>query len=313
MSDKRLIVFDIVRTLCAIHIIVFWHGVMYFYPNSLFIKFGAPVTTVALACFTFISGLFCRMPNGILAFYKSRIKRLYIPFIFSYFLLIIIGFNNYSLENTLFALTGLSVFLGGQPNTLWFVCMLIIFYAISPLLIYMIKKSPLLSIVIVLASYCLLILPTLDVRILYYFPFYVLGLSLSPQSLAMSIVKKDNIIIIFLSNVLIFCLVVLFLKYCNSNSVMINILTNLLLGISGITILLFISQKLSYINIIQDICNKFAYSSMFAYLFHRVFFFICIYFLAMYVDSIYILIAASIITFICSFWGQKYYDFIIKK
>lgn len=315
MTEGRLLVFDVARALCAIHIVMFWHGVMYFYPDSVLIKIGSPITVSVLAFFTFLSGLFCSVSRaGTWAFYKSRIKRLYIPFVISYILLVLIGFNDFCVKNAFLSLTGLSVFFGGQPNTLWYVCMLLVFYLLSPLCIGLLNRSRLFYIPIVLTFGALvMIFPNMDMRVLYYFPFYVLGLLSTPHFVCDNIIWKNKKVLLFILGVIVFGLTALFSKYGNHESGMILILTNILYGLSGIVILLFISEKIAHINFTKTLFSKLAYSSMSAYLFHRVFFFLCIGLLTSYIGSIYILIIAGILTFVCSYLFQKGYDFIIKK
>lgn len=321
MSKTRIQLYDITRALCALHIIIAWHGVAYFWSDSVVIKIGTPITIAALACFTFLSGLFNNIKDGTISFYKNRVKRLYIPFTISYFLLIAIGLNEFNFKNTILSLTGLSCFVGGQPNTLWYICMLLIFYAITPLLLHNCdrqsnegqKKIALKGIVLFSAFYIINnLVSSFEIRILYYFPFYLLGLLLHPNTLYNIINSLKNICTYLCGGVILFGLTILFSAYTNASNLIIDLFINLSYGFVGGILFLFSSNILSKIPYANIFFNKISYASMFAYMFHRVVFFLCIITFTK-CDTICILIIGSILSFYACYWIQKYYDYIITK
>lgn len=320
MSKKRVKLYDFARALCALHIIITWHGVAYFYPDSIVIKLGTPMTIASLACFTFLSGLFNNIKNGIASFYKSRVRRLYVPFVISYFLLVAIGLNDMNLKDSILSLTGLSCFFGGQPNTLWYICMLLIFYALTPLLLFnsdrgtkegqkkIALKGAAIFVIFYLADRSL---PYFETRILYYFPFYVLGLILHPQKIQIWISLKRSKYIWLFSSVVFLGLTVLLSAVAVNKATIAQLFICLSYGFWGTILFLTCSEFLSYLTYIGKILVDISYSSMFAYLFHRVIFFFCIGVLLQFHPMV-VLIVGSVLSFICSFWIQKWYDNVIN-
>lgn len=322
VKDTRIPVYDTARALCTIHIIIFWHGVMYFYPDSLIIKVGVPVTVAALACFTFQSGLFNSVNNGALSFYKNRIKRLYIPFVLAYFLLIVIGLNTYNITDTLLSLTGLSCFFGGQPNTLWYICMLLVFYMMTPLIIYNASRTTVegckkialrCAIIYLIFFFMARSLPLFECRILYYFPFYALGLIFQPKNLYKYIhsSKKTNLIRIGYASVM-FCATVLLAVLCEFSFLYNEILINVLYGMFGTILLLLVSDLISKMERVDILLSAISYSSMFAYMYHRFIFFMCMR-LMISCHPILILLVESIILFPICYYIQKGYDRILDS
>lgn len=250
MSKQRILLYDTARALCAIHIIVLWHGIMYFFPESLMIKIGSPITVATLACFTFLSGLFNNASKGTYAFYLNRLKRLYVPFAISYFALIFIGFNKFTLKDTLLSLTGISCFLGGQPNTLWYICMLLIFYALTPYILFNCDKKCISGkiaarglIVFLIFTLCDKYMPNFETRILYYFPFYILGLLTVPEKLYSIIHLQKHKYLNLLAGIFLFGLTFLLSACLTNELVLINIGKHILLGFFGTILILLVAEK----------------------------------------------------------------------
>lgn len=57
MESKRLVYLDNFRAICALIIIAYWHIGDYVFVGSSFMSMGFNLTVMALAGFTFISGL----------------------------------------------------------------------------------------------------------------------------------------------------------------------------------------------------------------------------------------------------------------
>lgn len=126
-SMNRIIEFDIIRAICILEIVAYWHLRNYF-PITDLGRYGSVITNVSLAGFTLISGyLNGHKKRSVLDFYSSRLKRLFIPYILSYFLLVLIGFNSFEMSKVIMDLVGLSIFAPPMPRTLWYISMLSFF------------------------------------------------------------------------------------------------------------------------------------------------------------------------------------------
>lgn len=137
----RNIQFDIARFLCVIWIVGFWHLVEYMNSDITTCCINSVtrnITNGVLGTFMFISGFFLskysfRNKTDVLNFFKKRLNRFYLLFFISAVLMYTFGLipSVGLLFTTIF---GLSPFILPQPPTLWFFCMLIGFYAITPLI-----------------------------------------------------------------------------------------------------------------------------------------------------------------------------------
>lgn len=146
---------------------------------------GYELTLGVLSLFFYISGLFIgqkeyRTKEQILHFYKSRIIKLYIPFLLSSILsfLLISSFYD-SVPIFLTSITVVAPFLWTCPNTLWFVNVLLIFYFVTPF----IKRGSVKSRIIVICLLVLLFSQMGEQRLFYYFFPYLAGLFTPPQLL----------------------------------------------------------------------------------------------------------------------------------
>lgn len=180
----RLKFIDIARALCMIYIIGFWHLSGYIESYDLTGMFTSGLTKGALATFAFISAYFLGKKNvttfkDVLDFWSKRLLRVYPLFFISctslllvYYVLgnkYITGFGNY-----VFTLTGIAVFIGQAPSTVWFISMLLVFYFITPLLLLLKIKLRVIAVVVIYAvlfTIHLLGLP-MDGRVVYLFLFY---------------------------------------------------------------------------------------------------------------------------------------------
>lgn len=183
---ERITAIEYLRAFCVLYIVGFWHLFDYTpaFSDILFdIKpITERITFTTLALFVFISGyLLGSKKNKALSPSKFLQKRLFriIPL---YFLAIFL-FYLFSIDHTstLFkALFGISMFYGPAPQTLWFICMLLFLYAITPLLLKVVGE-PIKFFALTLTFFLLMIasktfLSSLDPRQILYFPSFVLGL-----------------------------------------------------------------------------------------------------------------------------------------
>ena len=133
---ERLLSVDIARFLCMIWIVAFWHlgprlGLAI--QESICCE---TITYIALAAFTFYSGLFLGKKNvSAVDFYKKRLIRFYPMFVVVCILMFVGHGGIKSFAHLMYALTGLSVFVPPHTPILWYMDMLIVFYAITPIII----------------------------------------------------------------------------------------------------------------------------------------------------------------------------------
>jgi len=174
---ERIDSIDNIRAICAMFIIGIWHLDGYFFYNHPIYIYLLPITKICLASFTFISGyLNGRSQKGVWPFYLSRMKRLLFPFLMSYVLLVLIGFNTFSIKGVVYAMTGLCMFRSPCPLTLWYVSMLFLLYFGTPILKLGIPQSILVFSLILLGF----ILGNHDPRIVILSLFYIVGVTFSP-------------------------------------------------------------------------------------------------------------------------------------
>lgn len=317
---NRNIGIDFLRGLSTLYIVGFWHIFSYTdalskYNNILTYK----LTLVILGTFVLISGYFIGMQNlkidinGIIEFYKHKILRIYPLYFIAIVLFTMLGLS--TLTTSIKAALLISMIITPAPLTLWFVTMLMLFYAISPLLIYAFKTIRVGRLMI----YCLIMIIALtaywyftrklDIRLIMYFPSFVLGVFLANNNV--ELVEKK-----FKSGILmttIFCISFLFLTipYKKLNEIldppMILLCSYYLFN--GAKKIVFSSHK---------ICKAVAilsYSSYCMYLFHRPIYMCLIkwYFPEEHFYQVVYLVGFCVpCIFLISFTFQKVFDVMIN-
>ena len=185
---RRYAALDIMRSACILYIVGFWH--LFNYTHALPGSENAVtyrLTVVVLGLFVLISGfLIGRKDIGptraeVLGFYKTRLLRIYPPYLFAILLFAILKIA--TLTALAKSVVLLSVVIAPAPFTLWFIVMLMNFYILAPFLIQArakMKKFLLLcgALIAVLLGLNQL-LHCLDVRIILYFPAFALGIFLA--------------------------------------------------------------------------------------------------------------------------------------
>lgn len=306
----RIGLFDIVRSLCVLEIVGFWHMLDYINCNNTIIRdYGNGLTCSVLACFTFISGFFLgKKEINAKSFYWSRLTRFFIPLLLTSLILSIGGWFK-SIGQFISTLTGISCFFPPQPKTLWYFSMIIIFYALTPILLYnAINKTSrvlLRGLLPLFFFICMLHLQHLDERVLIYYPFYLIGIVTKQKNLK----YINNYAAIF-----ILILWIMIIMYDLNN----NIIMTFVLSALGIYLLFTISKN---IELLFPKANKIfsilSYASMFAYLFHRevylVFEIIFIKFLHFKSLPIMVVPIMLLSLFIAAYYGQKLYDNFISN
>lgn len=196
---KRIIEFDIMRSLAVIWIIAIWHFSNYFDSNSSFgqivnIELCQRITFIMLSLFMFMTGLFTngeRKEKGDIGrYYKKKIKRFYPLYVVASITLYVttipssVTFYSSPLQ-LLLSLFGLASFFGQAPSTLWFMDMLLFFIIITPLIIC--PRFNRIRIAIMVFIYLAIYIMSrkasiVDSRFVQYMPFYLGGLLLTPTN-----------------------------------------------------------------------------------------------------------------------------------
>lgn len=328
MGGKRDTVFDIVRTICVLEIVAFWHLTDYAETGSAFLDFkktsGVVLTASVLAVFTFMSGYFLKKYNigsikDACAFYRKRLLRFFPLFFLSSLSLYVassfVGDPWYpSIGNFIVSLLGFSSFTAFQPSTVWYLSMLMLFYWITPVVLSAkgtgnrFAVAALIYAAISAISFC----TEVDWRLMVQMPFYLLGLCLPNQRVEYF---KDHLMPGFVC-LTVFCILVArpALLPCRAAYV-----------ITGLLLLAGLVSACSVLNrsgIIRKASGILAYSSMSMYLFHRHFYLAAVFIacagtgislrnatLPLWV--LYLIVLPVIIA--GSFLIQKIYDRIISK
>lgn len=183
---KRLPELDIIRSLCVLYIVGVWHLDSYLAPQFAFSGYTLSVlhnvTIAVLGTFTLLSGLLLEKYRfegwrDVVSFYKKRLGR--------FFLLLLLSAVTYWLagwispRQLLQVLTGTNLILGPSVPTLWFFSMMVLFYILTPVLRIWAGNSRLAlipAIVVLLLLIALVYGAGADVRLLYYYPCYAIGL-----------------------------------------------------------------------------------------------------------------------------------------
>jgi len=176
---------DYIRALCILYLMGFWHLFEYtgivraLYNNEITRR----VATIDLALFCLISGYLCaRKPiegaKGLRDYYVGRFWRLYPPFLLAGLLFIVMQIDK--AVPVFHALGLVSMFTHVAPRTLWFIDMLVMFYAVAPLFLWARDKVWLCLLTLAgVLGVCYLYDQTthlLDRRLMLFLPCFVAGI-----------------------------------------------------------------------------------------------------------------------------------------
>lgn len=191
-GEHRDIGIDLLKGLSMLYIVGYWHLFNYTdafpkYQNALTVR----LTVIVLGAFTLVSGyLIGKRPVGadaasILAFYKSKLIRIYPPFAIALFIFFL---NDLVTAKTLLtSLTLSAMFWGPPPMTLWYVTMIVVFYVLSPFLLRAKQHSFMMFAgisALIFLSLCTLqqMAGGSDIRMNLYFPCFALGIWISGRN-----------------------------------------------------------------------------------------------------------------------------------
>lgn len=268
MDKKRILWIDFMRSICVIYIVGFWHLDDYMSIEIQEItanNFTYQTVYCILATFTLLCGFFVdnnpiMSLNDVISFYKKKILRLYPLYALACILFVWCGYS--SLNSLPIYLLGLGEFIRPFPATLWFMCMVFIFYFLAPFLIKISKpyRQFLFFLVVEIVFFVCHYIFSTDIRLAYYWPFFYLGL-----------ISKHNCWYFKLDRNILFTIV----------SALIYIGLSFTLGeqfvpltyICALSFVCLLSSILMHFfkNVERNRLFEFiSYSSMCAYLFHRV-------------------------------------------
>jgi peptidoglycan/LPS O-acetylase OafA/YrhL len=328
MVNNRDYKIDIVRALCALEIIAFWHMMDYlpekYALTGQALHLAKLLTNTALATFAFISG-FClskytfTKSGDVWHFYKKRLIRFYPLLLFSALSLLVAGYVFHhpwftSTSQFVTTITGLNVFIPPLAMTLWYFSMIMFFYIITPLVLsrgsILAKLLIALSLLAIVFVVDLLFLDVDNVFYLYY-PFYALGLILPSSSLEFIYRRKYLFLPI---SVALFTATVLITSdksdYFMGGGIYVAMISGLVMLFAAATVINSLSKGLT------KFFFGISFSSMVAYLFHRQIYFVIIYAIGdsnQELSIVKALFVAVPIIFAVSFLVQKAYDFLIEK
>lgn len=269
-TKQRIKFLDCSRALCMLWIVGIWHMQEY---TGLNIQNSITknVTSGVLATFTLISGYFIGKNNfkgkdNILRFFKKRFLRIYPLFFLScttFYVMNLLFHASFisSFKQYLLTISGLSCIITPAPLTIWYVSMLLFFYAITPLI--MCWKPFYAKIFAAACSYgiflTLALMWTSDERLTLYFPFYAAGLTASNK---LKLSDKINWILLTAGTILFIILGVNELKFGGQ-------IIQILACVAFVIFIFEIGKLCVKANLLMKLLNYVCYASMSAYLFHR--------------------------------------------
>ena len=284
--------FDVARATCMIYVI-FVHLYDYVYDvkvGTAFVDIPA-LATIGDAClglFTFSSGYLLgskykfgkQSDVNVGSFYKKRILRIIPLFVLSAVVLWLIDING--MRQTLNGLLCISPFVTPRPKTLWYIPVILLCYAVTPIISRDTLKSRIRNCLIV---YTLLLgvnrlIPTTDIRLLFNVFFYMVGV-ISSTSFDWKMNFQYGKLIKIL--VILFFLVLVYIG--QMNDIFHLQLFRKPVGGIGVFAWLFLCEYVSNIffvsvndmkdrwkGLVCQLISYISYASMACYMFHRLFF-----------------------------------------
>lgn len=186
-SNPRVQAFDWLRVVCTFYIVGFWHLMDYSGYTGYMNAFTERATVIALSLFTLLSGLLiggARIAPSVASFagfYRRRFLRIYPPLVLALVTFYLVGLIH--VKTLLRALTLSGAFIGSEPPTLWFICVIALFYLLAPVLLlahsrpvaFWLRAAAVMAAMGAMAA----INDNFDTRLLLYFPSFAAGLWLA--------------------------------------------------------------------------------------------------------------------------------------
>lgn len=194
---------DCARAICTLYIVGFWHLFDYI-EKDIGNAVTCQMTFGVLTVFTFISGYFLGGKTissfqSALCFYLKRLISFYPLFVISCTLLWSTGYIG-NAKQWLLTIFGLSCIIPPSATTAWYLCMLMLFYLLTPLINVCIRKNIKLLLMISIEAVLVMTmyLFEIDYRLCFYWPFYCAGI-LSSKKLEKKYSAKIYFIFMLLS------------------------------------------------------------------------------------------------------------------
>ena len=302
---------DVLRGISILWIVGFWHLFDYTeafpsYQNKMTFR----ATEVALGVFVLLSGYLLgdRKIEGrhsLLRFAGARFVRIYPPFIVAISLFYLCGLCGW--EALAKSAVGISMFWPPNPPTLWFISMLLIFYAVAPALIFIARGRSMagFTMICVGSTALLYLLSTfIDIRIAIYFPIFAAGIFLANKSGSES---RPNVCL--LVGLLV---VAVLIPDEGSYGPQLTAASTSLFALSGALILFRAAKNVSKDTIpLFPLWAVLGFAGYFMYLFHRPVFNVMhrLYFPEQGALQIaYLILVCLPVVVVLSYFGQKVYD-----
>lgn len=323
--NGRIKYLDNVRALCMIWIVGVWHmsdycGVTISNACTQNITYGV------LGAFTFLSGMMMggwknriRSAKDVFYFYEKRLIRMYPLFALSCTSLLLLHYlaNVQMISGVtqyIFTMVGLSCVFTPAPGTIWYISMILLFYIITPFLVYkndLNDKSVVLKSVLLYGLFILIKVTNIrfvDERLLILFPTYSMGLMINKEKIVESF--KCNYIRFFLG-LIAFC--VMSVAEFKGVVILSGTVTKIAYTISVVILFIVFIMEAGkcFKGITEKILSRISYSSMCAYLFHRQIYGVISKMFGNF--SVLIALISFISVIIISFYIQKIYDLLSKK
>lgn len=178
---NRIVLFDIMKALCVMEIVAFWHMFDYTPIEADDVPFGGSLTSTVLAAFTFSSGFFLgKKKVSVGEFYMSRCQRFMLPLLASLLIMYAFGVID-SFRTVVFSVIGLSCFIPPMAPTLWYFSMIILCYLVTPVLLWRVEKMDNVGRVVNIFVRGLLVFALMNCigiqpKVQSYFLFYIFGM-----------------------------------------------------------------------------------------------------------------------------------------
>lgn len=270
----RIAYFDVARSLLMIWIVGVWHLSNYAINSPLFLDWTncTFITYGVLATFSYISGWFAAKANNevefklkeLLCYYFDRISRIYPLYVIAVMLFFIFGLLSADqiLPSTLLYFE----FTDNAPITVWYIGVLFVYYFLAPFIASVDNFFLKIVMCVMLNVGGVIGVQQFgwDKRLAFYFLFFWLGMCDFSISQALNKVDTEK----FNSKLLLvaFCFILpFFIRKTQWNLMYITCFCSFV-----IIIIMEISKILCQIKLIAKVAYFISYSSMCAYLFHRI-------------------------------------------
>lgn len=321
---KRIEWIDNARALCILYVICIAHLGEYTILD-LHSPLEIELTKGVLSVLYFVSGWGFRnrcfdLKSDIINFIKTRLIRIYPLYLVGLVILFVVS-KKYGypyvvdMRQFMYSLLCMASIVPPPPSTLWYINVLFVFYIVTPLIKRASNIKNCKSIFLIILTLLMIFRFTsieFDIRILYYFPLYCIGLNFNKFEKILTEFSYKKVAIVTIALIFL-CKVNILISdtpyfHCKWLCEIVAIWG---IGITSILFIISICAKLP--RKISKILSIISYSSLCIFLFHRPFYATISYFWKGELPLIvaYGMLLPSLI--LLSFMVQKGYDLMVKK